>query len=91
VLSLHAQLIFKFSACLDQEKNKYRVSATSLKSVTYWKKFSESCIKFLVPAFPSSHESIFSSILMVGFLKQFSGLQSQAGVGTIFRVPGGYR
>jgi hypothetical protein len=47
VLSVHAQMIFKFLAYLVREKNKYKFLLAFLKKLTNSNNCTERCIKFL--------------------------------------------
>jgi hypothetical protein len=56
-----------FLPCLLLKKIKYKVSACLLETLTNSKDFSESRIKFLVPALLLSHWLIFSCVTLEGF------------------------
>jgi hypothetical protein len=78
VLSVQAQMVFKFLACLVQEKINMKFLLASLKTLTDSETCSESRIKFL-----------FRLSLHSRLSEQFSG--SQFGYGTTFRDTDGYQ
>ncbi len=47
VLSVHAQIVFKFLACPVQDKNKFKFSACFFETLTKFKTYFESLIKIL--------------------------------------------
>jgi hypothetical protein len=89
VLSVHAQMVFKFLACLVQEKNEYEVLLVSLKTLTDSENCSESRIKFLFRLSFALIGQFFPVYIHSRLSEQFSG--SQAGYGTTFRDTGGYQ
>jgi hypothetical protein len=83
VLYVRALMVFKFIACLVQEKINAKFLLASLKTLTNSKKCSESHIKFLFWLSFALIGRFFPVYIHTLLSEQFSG--SQAGYGTTFR------
>jgi hypothetical protein len=79
------QMIFKFSACLVQEKNKYKDAAYFFENPYLIYRMFRELHHISVQAFLRSHWSIFSRV------HQWLGFGSQTTFGTYLRVTGGFR